>query len=146
MVDIKGITLNVENVYKDMEPFLNEKVKKAFKNKVTQTIALKDNEDGTREVVYKVRFFGVQVNIKEIGIRKLAKILNDLSDKYDFYGTLTPGVCIPFANGRLAILSYIAFKPHDALQIEEKDREFQCSEGGEPPVYLETLEDLEDLQ
>ena len=138
----RGSTFYANDVYEEMKPFLTERTINAFKARVRNCIGM---DQITGKITYVTRFFGVQVNIKEVGIKKLAKVLNELSDKYDIYGTMVPAIAMNTATGKIMILSYIAFKPDDALKIENEDPEFHFKEGHEPKTYLETPEDLEKL-
>ena len=138
----KGAALTVTNITKETLPFLNDKVKKALENKVPHALEL--NDDGS--VKYKVIYFGTQVIIPEIGIKKVCERLNEVSQDVDILGFLGEIIKYPLHKPEdslqeFLILAYIAVNPDSYCKLV--DSKFTFPLGGAPDKYLETVEDLE---
>lgn len=137
----------VNEIYKDIESLLTDKAKEMLsKPKVKQLTSLKD--DG--EVDYVVRYFGVTTSFRSTGALKLAKIINEIADKYQVVGVLSLPCQVELITESLtrpsdtASFFYVAIPPNDAVLAERY--EFILSEGGMPNRYLENLDDMEEAR
>lgn len=136
-----------EDIYKHIKPLLTDKAKEMLsKPKVTQLTSLNDNG----EVDYVVRYFGVTASFRSTGALKLARIVNEIADKYQVVGVLSPPFQIELITESLtrpsdiASVFYVAMPPSDAILAER--HEFALQEGEIPIKYLETFDELEEAK
>lgn len=137
-----GAALEIFDVTDEALPYLNDRVKEALKTKVTQPIALNDDQS----VKYKVTFFGTKVSIRNIGIKRIAKKLNEISENHEILGFLGGVIEYPLApiggNQEVMILAYIAVNADSYAKLVDDVMSF--NEGGIPETQLETIEELKE--
>lgn len=145
-LDTKPV-FEVDEVYKNIESLLTDKAKEMLaKPRVKQLISLKENG----EVDYVVRYFGVTTSFRSTGALKLSRIINEIADKYQVVGVLSPPCQIELITESLtrpsdtASFFYVAMPPSDALLAER--HQFAISEGSMANKYLENLDDLEEAK
>lgn len=143
----QGAALKADGILEKIECLLTEKAKAMFSGpRLTSVTGISD--DGN--VNYVMRFFGVRTYLNSVGALKIAKIANEIAEKYDTLGVLSEPCQIKLADidliekNQVVTVFYVAFKPEDAVLVE--NHEFAFHVGGVPENKLETLEEIEECK